>query len=1080
MNYHDKEDIQVVYRQIELEHMIVDGIKMATKNKRKLSIFLMFTIIFTIFPSPSLSPETDSAALLKASAAGVHTPVVINQNGCPHGGNSENVIGEAGCASCGGTNKKWLTNAGGDHTGDSIKYGTGYQKKQIGENQHIISYTLYRCYNCGDTGYDCAQYEEEIGTLTYYKDSGRYEEKITAGTRGKGSTFVPIRRCSICGDQIHDSKHEPCYSEASYTMPHIKAVNVTVKADPSSAGTVSASKTTKIKAGIEQVTISATPKAGYKFKYWTLNGIRITEQVYSDFYPTKDFECVASFGTGPTDTPTPTPTPAKVNVTVKVDPARGGTAYGSGRYDVGSSVNIGVNPNTTDDPKWSFMYWLKNGVKVGGSSSMSITVPSQDVTYTAIVSQGPTPTPKLKYTITTRSEPAMGGTTTGGGTYDRNTVVRVNATANKDYEFSHWEMYDTITGQFLDDRIKASTTVTANADKTCIAYFIEKGATPTPIIKVPTTNPIPTTPPATPTPNVSINITIDPNGGSGSPRTIYGISFGSSVGSSISSSTTKTGYILTGWRTMPNGGFLVYDENGQNTNDMFFYWKDNKNQATSSYTVYAQWMPITYYMTMHTGKDNLDEITHRFTYDQKKKLPPNPYIRSIKLSYDVNANDQVFISQMSDYMSMGFLGWSLNPRGGTIDFTDQQEIFNLTTEHLKYFDIYAEWGGSFTLQTPRRNGYIFTGWTEDKAGNGQVYPGGSKYTTKTNTTLYAQWKVAEFNVAFNPNGGTCPLASKNVIYGQKYGALPTATRTGYDFSGWLYKNSIPIMSVSKVNVPNNHVLDALWIPKEFNISADPNSGSLNGISGNRVLGKLTYDSPAWSSVPVPEKEGYRFLGWFDQQTGGTKLYNQYGAYIGTKHFDQNNRFIGLADMQLYAHWEIETYTINFNPNGGACSELNRVITYGQTYGTLPVTTKAGYTFNGWTYRTSTVVSDNDPLVVLEDHWLDARWSKNQYTVTFDWNFDYKRPGVNTNTNYSGNSKGVYYHEAYGTLPSPQREGYDFLGWYTEETNDNGSGTLITANSYVMVEGNHTLYAKWAAKTYRVHFDYNYEWFPETS
>ena len=45
-----------------------------------------------------------------------------------------------------------------------------------------------------------------------------------------------------------------------------------------------------------------------------------------------------------------------------------------------------------------------------------------------------------------------------------------------------------------------------------------------------------------------------------------------------------------------------------------------------------------------------------------------------------------------------------------------------------------------------------------------------------------------YTVTFDPNGGTTPVASKQVAVGNTYGDLPTPTREGYTFKGWHGKN----------------------------------------------------------------------------------------------------------------------------------------------------------------------------------------------------------------------------------------------------------------------------------------------------
>lgn len=56
------------------------------------------------------------------------------------------------------------------------------------------------------------------------------------------------------------------------------------------------------------------------------------------------------------------------------------------------------------------------------------------------------------------------------------------------------------------------------------------------------------------------------------------------------------------------------------------------------------------------------------------------------------------------------------------------------------------------------------------------------------------------------------------------------------------------------------------------------------------------------------------------------------------------------------------------------------------------------------------------------------------------------------TNYT-----VTYKQPYGTLPTPTRTDYEFVGWYTGE---NGTGTKVTSSTIVTNMNNHTLYAKW--------------------
>ena len=58
---------------------------------------------------------------------------------------------------------------------------------------------------------------------------------------------------------------------------------------------------------------------------------------------------------------------------------------------------------------------------------------------------------------------------------------------------------------------------------------------------------------------------------------------------------------------------------------------------------------------------------------------------------------------------------------------------------------------------------------------------------------------------------------------------------------------------------------------------------------------------------------------------------------------------------------------------------------------------------------------------------------------------------------------IYYGQQYGELPTPTRNGYCFVGWYTAAS----GGTRVDAETVVSVLANQTLYARWEALAYKV-------------
>jgi len=73
------------------------------------------------------------------------------------------------------------------------------------------------------------------------------------------------------------------------------------------------------------------------------------------------------------------------------------------------------------------------------------------------------------------------------------------------------------------------------------------------------------------------------------------------------------------------------------------------------------------------------------------------------------------------------------------------------------------------------------------------------------------------------------------------------------------------------------------------------------------------------------------------------------------------------------------------------------------------------------------------------------------TVTLDPNGGALDEGVSTAVSVTRGS-------TYGTLPSPSRTGYSFIGWYTDATN----GHPVLSSTKVTATDDHTLYARWKA------------------
>ena len=153
---------------------------------------------------------------------------------------------------------------------------------------------------------------------------------------------------------------------------------------------------------------------------------------------------------------------------------------------------------------------------------------------------------------------------------------------------------------------------------------------------------------------------------------------------------------------------------------------------------------------------------------------------------------------------------------------------------------------------------------------------------------------------------------------------------------------------------------------------------------------------------------------------------------------------------LYLINTSDEVAITFDPNGGTLNagDETKAVQHNGTYGEMPTPIRPGYHFDGWYTEKDggSKVDANTSVTTKEAHTLYARWSEAKYNITLDPN----------GGDLANATKEVTYNSPYGTLPTPNRAGYNFDGWYTEKD----GGTKVEASTVVTAVASHTLYAHW--------------------
>ena len=257
-----------------------------------------------------------------------------------------------------------------------------------------------------------------------------------------------------------------------------------------------------------------------------------------------------------------------------------------------------------------------------------------------------------------------------------------------------------------------------------------------------------------------------------------------------------------------------------------------------------------------------------------------------------------------------------------------------------------------------------------------------------------------FTVAFDSNGGS-EVEAQIIEEGLTVTKPQSPVKEGYTFKGWYYGNEE--WSFVRDCVTENILLKAKWEKNKYTVTFDSNGGS--GDTSKSV------EHGATVTAPMASRPNYSLVGWYN---GETK-------------WDFKNDTV-TENITLVAKWEGFEKKITFDANGGTVCEESRKVKYGDEIGILPTPTYENHTFLGW--------FDSDDLnmeeritksyVVTSAIRLVAGWKSN---VAFTVTFDAKKGTVDEE------SRTVFEGQPYGSLPTPTRNGYVFLGWFSaDDTN----------------------------------------------
>ena len=285
------------------------------------------------------------------------------------------------------------------------------------------------------------------------------------------------------------------------------------------------------------------------------------------------------------------------------------------------------------------------------------------------------------------------------------------------------------------------------------------------------------------------------------------------------------------------------------------------------------------------------------------------------------------------------------------------------------------YGVTLTLTTliPTRRNYSFVGWSKDRNATSASYTAGSSYTDNTDVTLYAVWQYnpETYTVRYDANGGTGAPASQTKTYGVPLTlSAVKPMRAGYDFLGWATSRNATVSEYApgeRYTDEAGVTLYAVWcyIPKTYEVKYDVNGGGNTPASQTK-----TEDVTLILTFTIPTRYGYTFKGWATSSSATLATYQAGGSYTANE------------SVTLYAVWEINTYTVSFDANGGTNAPNPQKKTHGQNLIlTVAIPTRPNHVFLGWATDSSAksvAYAPGATYTAEEDVMLYAVWQERNY------------------------------------------------------------------------------------------------------
>lgn len=577
---------------------------------------------------------------------------------------------------------------------------------------------------------------------------------------------------------------------------------------------------------------------------------------------------------------------------------------------------------------------------------------------------------------------------------------------------------------------------------------------------------------------------------------------------------TRNGYTFLGWNTQADGKGTAYAAGA--------IYKNDQNGGTV--TLYAQWTPWKH--VLHYNKNvptsSTSQTVSNMPVDQTKTFGQLMTISNLVptrkgytfagwytqsngtgTKYDPGSNYAADQNGGTVNLYAKWTPWTYNIKydQNVKSTSSSKTVTDMPAAQTKTQEIDV----TLSSMTPKRNGYIFAGWSTSANGSVEYKPG-SRFTKDLDSngasiTLYAVWTPWKHTIHYNSNIPTNAPTGTTTVSNMPGDQTKTfdeklmissnkPTRKGYNFAGWSTSANGNVVYQPGAEYKNDQnggtvTLYAKWtawkhtVTYDKNVPANSKKTDVKNMPGNQTK---IYDQNLTLQSNVPTRTGYTFVKWTTNKDGTGTAYQPGSQY-------SYNRDSDGGTVTLYAVWTPWKYKVQYDKNVSSDSSS-------QTVSNMPADqtkteevnltlssnkpSRHGYIFNGWQAQINGKAVDYQPGATLSYDVddkdgstiiLKAQWTAWKHTVHYDKNVP-ANSSSQTVTNMPEDQTKTFDEKLNLSTKIPKREGYNFRGWLLEY------GTAIavvspgTAYERDQNGGTYVLKAQWEPWKHTVHYDAN--------